>query len=188
VQAELGALELAGPGTRSDFAPDPVRAPDITAGKYFAAVRDYGSSPASSPEEIARAGEAERQAADIVLLGAAGTSAAPGGRAAESIPPILEAIEKGEARTQGGCVRVVLSAAGTTFDVGVRGSGLLIESSGVAPVELRLRSFAGAFPEQPFASLPAGRHSLRLPTRHGVRWHARLTVREPVSACTLAAF
>jgi hypothetical protein len=37
-------------------------------------------------------------------------------------------------------------------------------------------------------SLSAGRHSLRLPTREGVRWHARLTGAQPVSACTLAAF
>jgi hypothetical protein len=187
VRAELGALELAGPGTRSDFAPDPVRAPDITAGRYFAAIRDYGS-PASSPEEIARAGEAERQAADGVLLGAAGTSAAPGGRAAESIPPILEATDKGRARMQGGCVRLVAFTAGTTLDIGVRGSGLLIESRGSAPVELRLRSFADGFPQHPFASLPPGRHSLRLPTRSGVRWHARLTTTAPVAACTLTAF
>jgi hypothetical protein len=188
VQAELGALELAGPGTRSDFAPDPVRAPDITAGKYFAAIRDYGSSPASSPEEIARAGEAERQAADTVLLGAAGTSAVAGGGAAASIPPTVEAADNGRARRQGGCVRFVPSTAGATLDVGVRGSGLLIEPRGTAPVELRLRSFAGSFPQQPFASLPAGRHSLRLPTREGVRWHGRLTATEPVSACTLPAF
>ena len=77
VRAELGALELAGAGTRADFAPDPVRAPDITAGKYFAAIRDYGS-PASSTSEIARAGEGERQAADSVLLQALGAAVVPG--------------------------------------------------------------------------------------------------------------
>jgi hypothetical protein len=188
VRAELGALELAGPRTRSDFAPDPVRSPDITAGKYFAAVRDYGSSPASSPREIARAGEAERQAADAVLLGAVGTAAVPGGRAADAFAPSVEAADKGRARTQGGCVRFEPSAAGAALDVGVRGFGLLIASRGAAPVELRLRSFADGFPQQPFTSLSAGRHSLRLPTRGGVRWHARLTAAEPLSACTLAAF
>jgi hypothetical protein len=185
VRAELGALELAGPATRSDFVPDPVRAPDITAGKYFAAIRDYGS-PASSPEEIARAGESERQAADGVLLGATGTAATAGGRAAESIPPIVEATDKGGATTQGGCARLVHWTSGTTLDVAVRGSGLLIESRGTGSVELRLRSFAESFPQQPFASLAPGRHSLRLPTRNGLRWHARLTASGPVSVCTLA--
>ena len=48
--AELGALEIAGATAPSTLAPDPVRAPDITAGRYFEAVRQYGS-PASTPAD-----------------------------------------------------------------------------------------------------------------------------------------
>lgn len=186
VRAELGALELAGPGTRSDFAPDPVRAPDITADRYFAAVRQYGS-PASSPAEIARAGEAERQAADSVLLNATRTAAAPGGEAAGGSPPTVEAADNGRTTTQGGCILFTPARAGAVLDVNVPAPGLLIESSGTAPAEFRLRSFATGFAEQPFASVPAGRHSIRPPVRNEVRWHARLTATEPLSACTLAA-
>jgi hypothetical protein len=185
VRAELGALEVAGPRARSDFAPDPVRAPDITAGRYFAAVRQYGS-PASSAEEIVRGGEAERQAADSVLLGAMGTAAVPGGEAASGFPPAVEAADNGRTRTQGGCVRFTPSGSGAVLDVNVPAPGLLIESSGEAPVELRLRRFATVFPEQPFASLPAGRHSVLPPARSDVRWHARLTAAEPLSACSRA--
>jgi hypothetical protein len=185
VRAELGVLELAGPGTRSDFAPDPVRAPDITAGRYFAAVREYGS-PASSVSELARAGEGERQSADSVLLQALGTSVRPDGDPGAKAPSV-EAADKGRTTMQGGCVRFAPSGPGATLDVSVPAPGLFIEHSGAAPVELRLRAFATGFPAQPFASLPAAKHSLRLPAREGVRWHVRLTTAQPVLACSLAS-
>ena len=183
VQAELGALELAGPATRADFAPDPVRAPDITAGKYFAAIRDYDSSPASSSSEIARVGEGERQAADSVLLQALGAAVVPEGVAAAEAPAI-EASTGGSTTTQDGCVRFVPSGAGAVLDVSVPGQGLLVESRSTAPVELRLRTFADGFPQQPFASISAGTSRLRLPHRPNVRWHARLSASEPFRACT----
>jgi hypothetical protein len=181
VRAELGALEIAGPGTRADFAPDPVRAPDITAGKYFAAIRDFGS-PASSVAEIAEAGEAERQAADSVLLQALGAAVVPGGTVGGEAPEV-EAATSGRSATQGGCVRFVPTGAGATLDVGVPEQGLLLESR-AAPVELRLRSFADGFAQQPFAAIPPGTSRLLLPARPNVGWHARLTASEPVRACT----
>jgi hypothetical protein len=184
VRAELGALELAGPETRSDFAPDPVRAPDITAGRYFAAVRQWGS-PASSAEEITRAGEGEKQAADSVFLQALGVSARPGGAPARTAPPSVEATDKGGATIRGGCVRFAPSGPGAALDVSIPDPGLLVEGRGSARVQLRLRGFAAGFAEQPFASLSAGRHSVRVPVRAGVRWHARLTTAEPVTACSL---
>jgi hypothetical protein len=182
VRAELGALELAGPGTRSDFAPDPVRAPDITAGKYFAAVRDYGS-PASSSSEIARAAEGERQAADSVLLQATGTAVVPGG-VAGSEPPAVEEATAGRTAVEGGCVRFVPSGTDAALAVSVPALGIVVEPRGAAPVEVRFRSFAAGYPEQPFASVPTGRSRLRPPTRNGVRWHARLTGSQPFRVCS----
>jgi hypothetical protein len=186
VRAELGALELAGPGTRSDFKPDPVRAPDITAGRYFEAIRQYGS-PASTADEIASAGEPERRAADSVLIQALGALVLDGGTAASSAAPDVDATDKGEASTRGGCVRFTPSAAGASLDVSVPTRGLVIESTGSSPVELRLRSFAAGFPQPAFAAIPSGTRSVRLPTRNGVRWHARLTAAEPFRACSLGA-
>ena len=180
VRAELGALELAGPETRSDFAPDPVRAPDITAGKYFNAIREYGS-PASSASEIARAGEAERQAADSVLLQALGATIVPDGTPAGGSPSV-EAATNGQTATQNGCIRFTPAGAGAALDVRVPPLGLVVESGG--SVELRLRTFADGYPQQPFASIPPGTSSLRLPARRGVRWHARLSGSEPFLVCS----
>ena len=180
VRAELGALELAGPETRSDFAPDPVRAPDITAGKYFDAVREYGS-PASSTSEIARAGEAERQAADSVLMQALGATIVPDGTPA-AVSPSVEAATNGHTATQNGCIRFTPAGAGAALDVSVPPSGLVVDARG--PVELRIRSFADGYAQQPFASIPPGTSSLRLPTRRGVQWHARLSGSEPFRVCS----
>ena len=182
VRAELGALELAGPQTRRDFAPDPVRAPDITAGRYFAAVRDYGS-PASSPAEILNAGEGERQAADSVLLQALGAPVSAGG-AVGGRPPTAEATD-GRVATRGGCLRVAPAAAGAAVELMLPPAGLLVEAN-AAPVELRLRSFASTFPQQPAASLTVGRHTVRLAARNQVRWHARLTAPQSFAVCSLA--
>ena len=180
VRAELGALEVAGAETRSDFAPDPVRAPDITAGKYFAAIRDYGS-PASTTAEIARAGEAERQAADSVLLQALGAAVVPDG-ITSSKPPTVELATNGQTATQDGCIRFTPSAAGAALDIRVPPLGLIVESGG--PVELRLRSFADGYSQQPFASIPPGTSALRLPARRGVQWHSRLSGSEPFRVCS----
>jgi hypothetical protein len=184
VRAELGALEIAGPGTRSDFAPDPVRAPDITSGRYFAAIREYGS-PAISASEIARTGEAERQAADSVLLQALGTALVPDGVTAAE-PPSVEATTNGRTTTHDGCVRFAPSGAGAALDLNVPALGLVVESGGTTPVELRLRSFATGYPQQPFASISAGARLLRLPARSGILWHARLTAAEPFRTCSAA--
>jgi hypothetical protein len=183
VRAELAALELAGPETRSDFAPDPVRAPDITAGRYFAAVRDYGS-PASSDAELRMAGEAERQSADSTLIQALGISAAPGGDVGNGAPPPVEGATGGTARTNGACIRFVPSAPGAALELQVADGGVLIRAEG--PGELHLRALATTFPEQPLAALHAGTYALRAPARDQVRWHARLTVGQPLSVCSLA--
>ena len=182
VRAELAALELAGPGTRTDFVPDPVRAPDITAGRYFAAVRDYGS-PASSAAELRTAGEPERQSADSVLIQALGIAAAPGGEAGNGSAPAVDAKTGGAVLTGGACLRFVPSAPGAALDLTVPAGGLLVRVA--APVELRLRARAATFPPQPLASLSAGTYSLRPPARDQVRWHARLTAEKPLSACSL---
>ena len=170
VRAELGALEVAGAGTRSDFAPDPVRAPDITAGKYFAAIRDYGS-PASTTAEIARAGEAERQAADSVLLQALGAAVVPDG-VASSEPPAVELATNGQTATQDGCIRFTPSAAGAALDIGVPRSGSLSSpadqsSSGyvASPTDTRSNRSRRFRPARARCGSPA---------RRGVQWHSRL--------------
>ena len=71
VKAELAALELAGSRVEPGFQPDPVRAPQITAGPYAEAVADLGS-PADSINSVRSQSEAVRSAADGVLVRALG--------------------------------------------------------------------------------------------------------------------
>lgn len=158
VGVELSALELAGPSTDPTFRPDPMRAPDITAGKYFDAVDEYGS-PAADVSDIPGHAEPERAAADGVLLGSLGVSLAPG--------------EPG-----GPCRK------GTgSLETDVPADGLAMPAEGT-PVEVRLRSFAAGFPEAAFATVPAGKTLvLRIPQRDDLAWHARLTSAGRVAAC-----
>jgi hypothetical protein len=162
VRAELATLELAGPSTDSAFRPDAVRAPDITAGKYFAAIERYDSSPAATPKEVAHGTEPVRAAADATLLGAFGVRLEPG---------------RG---TSAPCRRGAAS-----LEVEVPPSGLAIGAGG-SPVEVRLRGFAAGYPEAAFATVPAGTTSaLRIPARRDVTWHAHLTGAGTFSACRL---
>jgi hypothetical protein len=158
VTVELAALELAGPATDPAFRPDPTRAPDITAGKYFDAVDQYGS-PAAEVEEIPLRAEPERQAADATLLGALGVKLEPGSRGSR-------------------CRRT-----GQAVEVELPPRGILVRATD-APVELRLRAFAGAYPEAAFATVPAqAAQTLRIPERDGIVWRASLRSAGPIEIC-----
>jgi hypothetical protein len=184
VTAELAALELAGPATDPDFVPDPTRAPDITAGKYFAAIERYDSSPAASPAEVAQRGEPERVAADAVFLGALEVKPRPVARASVPRPTVVSA--SGPVTRTAACARVGEPQAPASLEVAVPPRGLAIAGA-EAPVEVRLRSFASGYPEAAFATVPAGTTSaLRIPTRDGMVWLVRLTGLGELSACGLA--
>lgn len=159
VRVELAALELAGPSTDPAFRPDPTRAPDITAGKYFEAIDQYGS-PAEEPYEVLLHADPERAAADATLLGALGVELEPSNSRSDS------------------CRR-----AARSLELEVPSDGVAV-AAGDAPVEVRLRGFAVAYPETAFATVPAGAtRLLRIPAREGVRWRARLSGAGRFSAC-----
>jgi hypothetical protein len=189
VAPELGALELAGPSTDPQYRPDPGRAPDIFAGRYFDTVEDLGS-PADRPDEIARRQEPERQAADAVLIAALAVSLQPAEKpSSPGSRPYIDAASSGEVTVRTGCVSLQPTAPGAALDVTVPPPGIGITTSGNAPVEVRVRQFASAFPESPLGTV--GPHSvalLRFPARRGLGpWHVRLTPTEPVTACGLSA-
>jgi hypothetical protein len=189
VAPELGALELSGPSTDPQYRPDPARAPDVFAGKYFDTVDELGS-PADRPDEIARRLEPQRQAADTVLAQALAISLEP----AEKRPPpgsrpTIDAAVAGEVVVRRGCVTLQPTAPGTVLDVTAPPPGIAVTSSGDAPVEARVRHFASAFPEAPLGTVgPRSVALLRFPARRGLgSWHVRLTPTEPVTACGLPA-
>jgi hypothetical protein len=182
LQVELAALELAGPSIEPSFVPDPVRAPDITAGKYFEAVEQYGS-PAASPDEIPARAEPERAAADDVLLRALGPTIGPRREHGDGPRPAVEAAS-GEVSNTASCAALGTSSGGS-LEVRVPPEGLTV--SGSLPVEVRLRSFAGAFPAGTRATVPAeATYALRIAPRAGVTWHVRLNGGGAIRACGLA--
>jgi hypothetical protein len=70
VRAELAALSLAreaGP-INPRYVPDPVRAPDIVTGRYFAAIEDVGNPIPDPVGTLARSFLAPRQSADAVYV------------------------------------------------------------------------------------------------------------------------
>jgi hypothetical protein len=189
VAPALGALELAGPSTDPAYRPDPLRAPDVSAALYFDAVKDLGS-PADSPDEIARRGDPERQAADSVLAQALRLELRP--QAASSSPgprPRIDAASSGDVAFRPGCITLSPTAAGAFIDVTVPSTGVAVTNSGEAPVEARIRQFADTFPQGPLGTIaPRSTAILRIPERPGVgAWHLRLTPNEAVRACGLRA-
>ena len=68
VRAELSVLESRRHFVDRDYQPDPIRAPDIETGKYFAAMRALKSSPALAAAKLRTSSAATRIEVDRVLL------------------------------------------------------------------------------------------------------------------------
>jgi hypothetical protein len=187
VAPALGALEVAGPATDPTYRPDPVRAPDVTAGRYFETIEELGS-PADSPDEIRRRREPERQAADTVLAQALRLGLRPGSLSPSSGQrPRIDAAASGKVTFRPGCVTLGPTAADAHIDLAVPPTGIAITTSGDAPVEVRLRRFADTFPPGPIDTVVArSTEILKIPEHAATDpWHLRLTPSEPVRACGL---
>lgn len=157
LRAELAGVQLAGARLAGGFQPDPRLAPQITAGPYLAAVRALGS-PADSMSELLAAPEALRSRVDAMLVAGLRPSLAPIGRTA--CPPSG-------------------AASGTTAVLGP--APLLVGAPASAPVQVRLRHLASAWPAAPTLVVPAGRTVLVEPGagRPPLTWAAQLTTRAP---------
>ena len=186
LRAELAAFELVQDGVPAELQFTPLRAPQIRAGAYLAAVEDYGS-PALTPAELAAAGPAERQAADDVLRRVVPVAPAAGAFAAAGSPPTPVAAAGASATPVGACLRMAPERSGATVDVGLPPTGLGVSASSAAPAELRVRRFGDGFPAEAQASVPAGGSAtLRLPADDaGTPWVVRLTGSGPLRACGL---
>jgi hypothetical protein len=207
VEPGLGALELTRGHVRADFQPEPARAPDIVAGRYFRAVDRWGS-PADRPREILTRAPGPRAAADIVLVEALRLELRPGRLPARPGPlPRVDAAVNGTARAAGGCLRFTPSGPGA-LEVRLPAGGAALAAKG--PVDVQLRRFGDSF--QADQSAPQldlfggnrqafGRGVLRARTlrlesgRPGVLripadaaptpWHARAVSTTPLTVCGL---
>jgi hypothetical protein len=177
VRAELGALEVAGPTAPPTLAPDPTRAPDITADRYFAAVRQLGS-PADTPAEVRARPEPQREAADGVLVAGlqVGLHPASGITAVKVAPPALETSSGIATARSGACLSLRATAPGASAAFVVPDRGVVVGNAGPGNVEVRIRSFADNFPAAPLGSVPPNQAEvLAIPERSGLVWHAQLT-------------
>jgi hypothetical protein len=198
-------MELARAEVAPGFRPEPNRAPDIVAGRYFQAIDRWGS-PADSPEEILRRAEGPREAADIVLqqalrlrLGPAVPASGPAPEAAA--PP------QGEVATRGSCLRFTPAGGLSAVDLTLPPGGLRV-AAGPEPVVIQLRRFGsgflanGAVPgastfanarqafgrellsASTFQVQPGRTRTLRIPPdRAPTPWSARLSTAGAVTAC-----
>ncbi len=206
VQPGLGALDLARGTVAPDFRPEPTRAPDIVAGKYFEAVDRFGSSPGDTPAELATRTEPAREAADIVLVSALRLAMRPGAPGPGPAPKVTLA-DRGTSSIQGPCVSFRPSGGQGALELDLPPGGVTVTAAAGPPVQLFLRRFGdgyvpnGAAPaEAEFVSREAfGRGLLRAqvflappsrtsvlaipPDRAPQPWRARLAATQPVRVC-----
>jgi hypothetical protein len=162
--------------------------PGITAGEYFAAADDLGSTAAESVSALRREPETGRTAADGLLTraGQIAVTAGPAHATAAGAPPTVVAAAAGTVRPAGGCVRFDSAGAGAALDVRLPASGLVLQASAGPPVEVRARRFATGFEGNPVTTLGAGQSALVRPAadRLADPWYLRLSPYQPVTVCT----
>lgn len=188
VAPKLRMLELARGTVDPAFRPDMVRAPDINAAGYFAAVDRWGS-PADSDREVLGRPEAAREESDVVLAQALRVGVAPApqlGPRGEA--PTVEAATGGTAVARGHCVAFAATTMGATLDLTVPASGLLLRATTGSDMNVRLRRFATGYFGAPLATLRAGQAGLlRIPPDSASRpWHLRLATMKRATACGVA--
>ncbi len=185
LDAELAALELARDQAAPEAQPDTKLAPQIVAGKYLAAVDDLGS-PADTARELAASPEGRRAAADRVSLLVLPASLRPSARPARGTgrPPVVIAATGTRPTLGAGCA-VVQGRGAPSIQLRLPRRGLAVEATGDAPVEVRARRFASAFPADPIGTVaPRASATLAVPRDRGaLPWIVQLSASGPFRAC-----
>jgi hypothetical protein len=189
----LTALEIAQPVVRPDH---PVAGISgyplvvVRADQYFAMKRDLGT-PAATVDELARAPESARRAADDELTRMHGVTLQPAEPLAEpAAAPTVDAAIGGEVTPEGGCVAFVPAAARPAdpqpaFEITVPSGGVVVTASDEGGAEVMVRRFADGFPEDPLARIaPGGSGLLTIrPDLAPQPWHVRVAPEGRVTAC-----
>jgi membrane protein CcdC involved in cytochrome C biogenesis len=175
-RSDLAAIEIAQRTVEPSFALPPEISGtsflnEIHAGEYLAAVREYGS-PAYSPAELARAPEAGRQQADVVL--------------AHALPVSIEiGTGGGEAARRGQCVSVPGGRGSRAASLPLRPGTTKIELASGEPGAIRLRRFA--LREYPLVTngIPGGSTTLlRIPHDGASRpWRLQVDAAQEATVC-----
>jgi hypothetical protein len=187
VRASLRVIEVAAPVVAPTFVPEPVNAPQVSAGPYLAAVRDLGS-PALSERELEIAPEGLRVRSDGVLEQAEQLSLIPARGSGLGLRPVTVTASAGGLRSSiGPCTRFDPTGPTASIDLQVRpGAVLLLRTAPGTPGALYLRRYASTFAAAPFAQIAPGRNNaLRLPAdlAPALPWHVRIATAHRLDAC-----
>lgn len=175
-EADLGALEIAGPrapsGLRFTTAVTPYPyMTGITAGRWFAQTRRYGTSAFDTPEELMRSPAVDQQSADSVLIAA--YSPVSGATLGTPVRP--------------GCRALALPTGSAVANVSAGPGSTEVENPGGKTVVIGLERF-GPIRRPHYVSFLPPRSSLRvtLPA-DGAPQPWRITVLEPAGSAASAA-
>lgn len=188
LRAELAALEIAGPAlVDTMLRPEPVWAPDITAGRYFDVVDRLGS-PTYGAAELVRRSKVERYDADRVFykagllrLGGAVVADEASGRA-----PALGPFVQGLQATQGPCTSVT-APGDAVVTVAVPPEGIVV-TAGAGGATVSARRFGDEFSIEPIVELAGGTSTGAVPVADSARapWHVLVRGQPSVTVCAAA--
>jgi hypothetical protein len=178
----LAATQLVGERVPPAFRPEPVQAPQISAGPYLAAVKDHGS-PAPGPSELPQLFGRGRAAADATLQMAYGLTLAPASGEPSGQAPAPENAAAVEMTRRGSCLRASPQGTGSTLDVAVPAGGLQIDGA----AKVYLRRFGDMFPQTALGGVSSGAPvTVKVPADGSTApWHLRLAVSGPTRVCGL---
>jgi hypothetical protein len=154
------ALDLAGHLTGYDFPSADLTQPGpylLVAGPYLEAVRDYGSSPGYTREELLRASDERKLGVDQALVRVHGTSVFGAPNDTPTLETPLNVPETDGARAEPadpGCVRFVPEREDAAAVVEVPWTGILIRAED-AEAEVRLRRFSRLWPDDELGKVAA---------------------------------
>jgi hypothetical protein len=179
VRASLAAVEVAAPVVAPTFVPEPLNAPQVTAGPYLAAVRDLGS-PALTLPELERAPAGTRSHSDQVLEQAERLAPVPVARAIFGTSrPMIEASSGGRVVQVGLCDRLLPTVRPGILGVGVPpGRELLVHAAAGKAAPISLRRLAATF-GAPLGFVAGGTSdAVRFPADRapGLIWHVDVSV------------
>ena len=173
-RSDLGAIEIAERTVDPAFGLPPEIAGssflnEIQAGEYLTAVEEYGS-PAYTPAELARAPEAGRRQADVVL--------------AHALPLSIEA-GAAPAGRPGSCVALPAGSGAPAPPLALRPGVATVELAPGAPGTIRLRRFAtGTYPLSSEGIAAGSLTRLRIPRDEAARpWLLRVEAAQGGTVC-----
>jgi hypothetical protein len=186
VMPALAAVEVGGDAVPPSYQVEASKAPQITAGRYRATVRDLGSPLPTGligqlrPPNNAAIVDGRTLPAEGIALSP--RQPAPGPTA----PTVVERIN-GTVRSAGvGCLRFAPTRIPSALDLQVRpGSTLVVTNVGRPTVQVRARRFAPDFPTDALGDVPAGQsRSVTFPRdASAAPWVVRASPAQPVVAC-----